>query len=388
MWQLGTVRTGDEVTLAMQVMPMREGQMGSVATASFQVSASGSSLATKPELEIEHSGPRQALVGEPVTFAIRLSNPGSGAATQVVIEEDVPPGLSHPKGPQLEYEVGTIPPGGTRQLELTLTAARPGVVNNILVVRGDGGLMAEHHVELEVVAPQLQVQVTGPSKRYLERKATFTVRVENPGTAQAKDVDLVAHLPHGLKFLSTNNSGHYDPARHLIRWSLERLNAGQFGEVQFIVLPEQMGQYKLRAEGKADMGLADAQEHSVVVEGIAALLFSVADVTDPIEVGGTTAYEIRVKNQGSKAASNVRFEALIPEGMKAISGDGPTHYRLEGQQVTFEPLAHLEPQGESIYRIHVEGIRSGDQRFHVQMTSDETTTPVVKEESTRVYADQ
>ena len=35
----------------------------------------------------------------------------------------------------------------------------------------------------------------------------------------------------------------------------------------------------------------------------------------------------------------------------------------------------------------VEGTAAGDHRFRVQMTSGEIETPVIKEESTRVYAD-
>ncbi len=388
MWQLGTMRPGDEVVASIQLTPVDEGQVGSVATVAFQASASARAKATRPLLEIEHTGPRQVLTGEPVKFAIRLSNPGSGAAAQVVLEEDVPPGLSHPKGPQLEYEVGTIQPGGTRHLELTLKAAQPGIVENVLVARAGGGLVAEHRIKLEVIAPQLRVRIAGPSRRYLDRKATFSVAVENPGTAPAQNVDLVANLPRGLQFVSTNNSGRYDPTAHAIRWSLEKLPAGQFGKVQFTATPTVMGQLKVRAEGKASAGLVDAQEHDLTVEGIAALLFGVADLTDPIETGGNTTYEIRVTNQGSKAATNIRFVAQVPAGMKPIRGDGPTNVRIDGQRVSFDPLARRAPKGEATFRIQVQGDDAGDHRFRVQMTSDEMTVPVVKEESTRVYSDR
>ena len=34
------------------------------------------------------------------------------------------------------------------------------------------------------------------------------------------------------------------------------------------------------------------------------------------------------------------------------------------------------------------GLKAGDQRFRVQLTTDEIRTPITKEESTRVYADE
>ena len=89
------------------------------------------------------------------------------------------------------------------------------------------------------------------------------------------------------------------------------------------------------------MNLSDAVEHPVEVEGIAALLFTVADIADPIEIGGQTTYEIRVVNQGSKTATNVRLAALVPAGMQAISGEGPSRASVDGQRVVFEPLARM-----------------------------------------------
>jgi len=387
LWQLGTLRPGEEETVSMQVTPTEEGPIGSVATLTFQTLASARANATKPMLELEHSGPRQVLVGELVHFTIRLSNPGSGDATQVVLEEDVPAGLSHSKGPQLQHEIGTIPAGETRRVQLSLRAAKAGPVENVVVARAEGGLIAEHRIHLEVIAPELRVQVKGPTHRYLERKATFTLAIENPGTAPAKNVELMARLPKTLKFVSTNNNGRYNRATNTIRWSLDQLPAGQFGEVKFTTTPTQMGEFNIHAEATANMGLRAEQDHRLEVDGIAALAFSVTDQVDPIEVGGITTYEIHVKNQGTKDAGNIRFVALVPPGMKAIDGSGPTAVRIEGERVFCGPITRLPAKGESTYTIRVQGVTAGDQRFRVEMTSDATLVPVIKEESTRVYSD-
>lgn len=386
-WEVGGLPPGEEVVVSMDVMPVTEGQVGSVATVSFQASATARSRSTKPELVLELTGPKQVLVGEPVRFAIKLSNPGTGAATQVVLEEDVPPGLSHSSGSRLEYEVGRIEPGQTRHLELTLHAAQPGQVLNTLLARADAGLAVKETVEMQVVAPKLQVGIEGPARRYLERQATFTVSVANPGTAPAHDVELVAQLPAGLKFVSTNNAGYYDQSRHSVIWSLQQLPAGEMGKAQFTAMPTDMGEQRVRAEGKAQMGLESSEDLNLVVEGIAALLFSVGDQMDPIEVGGQTAYEIKVVNQGSKAATNVRLAALVPDGMQPLGAKGPTIEQVQGQRVMFEPVSRLEPKQEATFRITVQGGSAGDHRFRVQLTSDEMSTPVTKEESTRVYED-
>lgn len=387
LWTIGTLRPGEDVTVSVKVRPLQEGAIGSVATVTMQAQASVRVDAKKPMLKIEHSAKRQVLVGENVSFAIVLENPGSGLAERVVIEEDVPTGLTHSKGAKLEYEVGSIPAGTSKRLELTLKAAKPGIVENVIRARGVGGLVAEHRTTLEVVAPQLQVKITGPEKRYLDRKATFALAIENAGTADARNVDLVATLPRGLRFVSTNNSGRYDQLTNTIRWSLDRLPARQYGEVKFTAVPFETGELAIGATANASRGLKDVAEHKVAVDGIAALLFEVADQVDPIEVGDATTYQIRVKNQGTKEATNVQFIAMVPAGMKAVAANGPVGYRVEGDRVFFDAINRLPPKGESSYSVRVEGVAEGDKRFRVEMTSDDTRTPVVEEESTIVYAD-
>ncbi len=196
-WQMGTVRSGSEVSVAMEIIPLVEGDIGSVAKVSFNASASARTVATKPKLLLEHTGPGQVLVGEDVVFHIKLSNPGTGIATNVRLEEDVPLGLRHVDGSELEYHVGTIRPGEMRLLELTLKADQPGEVDNILFARADSDLSVEDHCLVTVVAPALQLAVNGPKRRYLDRKATIQIQVANPGTAPRKTWNWWRDCPRG-----------------------------------------------------------------------------------------------------------------------------------------------------------------------------------------------
>jgi len=388
LWQIGTLRPNEDVVVRMQVTPMREGNIGSVASVTSQAFASAQAKVTKPELKITHRTKEKVLVGDPVRFEITIENTGTGPAENVVVEEDVPQGLAHSKGPKLEYEVGTIPPGGTRRLELTLKAATPGTVHNVIVARSPGGLRANHKLNLQVVAPKLQLKIDGPTRRYLERKATYSVAIENPGTADAQNVEITTQLPRGLKFVSTNNNGRYDALTHSIRWTLATLPARQFGTVQFTGLPTTKGSFNIAARANADKGLKDSKEHPLAVEGLAALAFEVKDNVDPIQVGDETTYQIKVQNQGTGVANNVQFVAMVPQGMRPVSAEGPTNYRIEGNQIVFEAINSLPAKGISTYNVRVEGVQENDHRFTVRMTSDGMSRPVTEEESTRVYSDK
>jgi len=387
-WQLGTVKPGDEVAVEVQIMPIDEGELGSVATVSFSAEASARTIATKPQLVIKTSAPSTVLIGDEVPLSITVSNVGSGVARKVVVEERVPPGLQHSAGPELEYEVGDLKPNESRQVELKLTAVQPGAIVNLLVARGDTNLKVEDRVSLEILAPQLQIGLEGPKRRFLEREATYKLSVSNPGTAPAKQVEIVAQLPTGLKFVSATNSGQYHEATRSVHWLLEELPVKETGAVEFTTMPVEIGEQTLRLRGAAEKGLAAEKEHPVVIEGIAAIMFTVVDTHDPVEVNGQTTYEIRVVNQGSKAATNVQVAALLPGDMRAVAAEGPAQHTVDGTRVVFDPLPRLAPKADTTFRVRVQGLKPGDQRVSVQLLTDEIRVPITKEESTRVYSDE
>jgi uncharacterized repeat protein (TIGR01451 family) len=387
-WNLGTMQPGDEQTLAIEVMPQQEGEIGSTAHLSFAAQATSRSICTRPQLTIDQTAPAKVLIGQPVPVVITVTNPGSGPATGVVIEEDVPEGFAHAAGAQLEYAVGTLRPMESRRMELSLRADKAGLVSNRILVRGEGNLQAEHTVQVEVVAPQLEVDVNGPKKRFLERQATYTVSVANPGTAAARDVELVATLPRGMKFVEADSQGQYDPAQHAVFWSLEELPPTKAGSVRLTTVPIEPGNQPLRVEAKADLGLAVAGEQVVEVMQSAELLHTVKDADDVIEVGSETSYVVKVSNVGTKAATNVRVVAILPPEIQGTAGEGPTRAAGDASRIEFEPLATLNPQEEVTFKVIAKGVAAGDHIIRVQLSSDEWPTPVTREESTRVYEDR
>ena len=387
-WEIGSLEPGEERTVEMQLMPTAEGEIGSVATVRFHARASVRTLATKPMLSIEVLGPSKVMKGQQLTLRIKLSNPGSGATAGVMLSETVPQGLSHAAGKELEFEVGTLKPGESRELDLTLTAAEAGMVTNVISADAEAKLHAEAHTEIEIVAPLLQVSMTGPKRRYLERNASHNISVTNPGTAPAKNIDLVAVLPRTLKFVEANNGGQFDEATHAVYWNLEELPPQETGTVKLTTLPLEAGEARLVIKSSSQGGLKDEREEVVSIEGLAAINFQLSDVKDPIEVGAETAYEIRVTNQGTKAATNVSLAALLPRGMKPVSAEGPVRYQVEGQRVLFEPLRALAPKADTLFTIKVQAVEPGDQRIEVQVATDEIRDPISKEESTRVYGNE
>ena len=387
-WAIGSLSTGEEKTVQIELMPTAEGDIGSVAAVSYAAQASAKTHCTMPQLAIRMTAPSQVMIGQDEHVKIEIRNPGTGDATGVMLLENVPENVKHAAGPALEFEVGTLHAGETRSMDLVLTAQKAGKVINALTARADGNLQVQQQVEFEVIAPALQVSLDGPEKRYLERPATYQVSVQNPGTAPAHDIELVTKLPKGMKFVKANNMGQYDATTHAVYWSLAELPEGEKGTVELVAMPIEAGQQTLEVQGKAQQGLSDQTKRDVVVEGISAIMFEVRDTEDPIEVNGETTYEIRVVNQGSKAATNVQVVVSLPPGLQFVSASGETHFSSERGGIVFEPLKKLAAKADTVYRVQVKGVQAGDQRVTVQVNTDDISQPIRREESTRVFGDQ
>lgn len=386
-WNLAALEPGATAAVRVELVPLVEGQVGSVARVRFAADVSARTTVTKPQLAIEVVGDEQVMIGDEAVLAITVANPGSGEATDVILEADIPANFKHPAGSELEFEVGTLRPNESRRLELNLAAIKSGSTAPTLVVRAAGVPAVEKTMPLEVVAPKLEVGVEGPKRRFLDRKSTHVVTVSNPGTAAATDVELVAYLPPGMKFVEANNQGTYDARQHAVYWSLAELPAQRSGDVQLVTLPTESGEQVLKIEGRATRGLADEFVETISVEGVAALSFQISDLADPLAVGGQASYEVRVVNTGSKSASNVQVVAVLPAEMAAIDAKGPTGSSLKDGKIVFQPISRLAPKEQQVFQFRAEATKAGDLRVRVQLTSDEITTPITQEESTRVFAD-
>jgi uncharacterized repeat protein (TIGR01451 family) len=121
------------------------------------------------------------------------------------------------------------------------------------------------------------------------------------------------------------------------------------------------------------------------VAGVPGVLLEVGDVDDPVEVNGRTAYVITVTNQGFAVSTNIKIVCVLEENVKYLSSSGVTSGTLEGNTITFAPLASLPPKAKATWKVAVTAIKAGDSRFKVTMITDQLTRPVEETEATRVY---
>jgi uncharacterized repeat protein (TIGR01451 family) len=386
-WDVGTLLPKQEKSLAMKIQAENKGDLTPQAWVTFTGSSLMHVVIREPKLHLRASATDKVLVGDTVSFSLTVTNPGDGPAEQVKIQATLSEGLEHPKGNRVEVNVGKLNPAETRSIQVICAARSGGPQKCDGVAMAEGGLHAEASADVNVIMPRLEMQLVGPALRYLDRKATYTVKVTNPGDAPTTNVSVTAQMPGGFKFTGASDGGQHDFNARTISWFLGEIGPAQTREVKFEAMAISPGDHKFKATATAARGLTVEGECVTKVEGVSALLTEVVDTEDPIEVGAGTTYEIRITNTGSKTENDIKLLCTVPEKMQFVSAQGPCKFAQEGSTVIFEPLAKLTPRADAIFRVQVKGVQAGVVRFKIQVTSASIPDPIVRMESTTIYSD-
>jgi uncharacterized repeat protein (TIGR01451 family) len=386
-WQLGALAPRQERKLQVRLAAEATGELVAQAWATFTCAASLTLRVQEPKLVLKTRAAEQVTLGDAANIVFTVSNAGEGTAEQVKIQANLSDGLEHASGKHVEFKVGSLAPGESRTATLVCSPKTGGQHLCEACALSEAGLGAREQVTVTTTAPRLVVQATGPALRYLDRKAVYTFRVRNPGDASATNVVLDDVVPDGMKFLAATDGGQHDALSHHVSWRLGEIGAGQAREVRLELAAVAPGEHRQRVAAQSAQGQAADVEVRTRAEGVSALVAEVVDTDDPIEVGAETTYEVRLVNTGSKEDTAVALICTIPDKMEFKAAQGPCRFHVQGRNVVFDALPRLAPRGDALFRVTVRGIAPGDARFKIQVNSASLTEPLMRTESTRVYAD-
>jgi uncharacterized repeat protein (TIGR01451 family) len=388
-WSFESMAPGADHKILIKLIPSRRGDLGATAQVRFTGTASASFQVEEPMLKVALKGPAEVTLGDPAPQMIIVSNPGTGTAHNVKVEARLSDGLEHRSpGERLIMDVGSLSPGETRSVRLPLSAIKGGQQSIGVTATSSSDASATTSTQLNVIAPSMKIAIDGPALRYKGRNAKYTLTVTNDGSVANNNVRIAQTVPEGFKFVSADHSGKFETSTKNVQWFVGRLEPGQNVQVSCDLSPVAMGDFSHTASVLSDSGVRAEAKTQTRVDGTASLTMTLVDLDDPVEIGAETAYEIRVKNEGSKAATGVTIACELPPEMELKNFKAPVSAIVEGRQILFKSLEQIAPGGEAVYRVHVKGVQEGNHRMRVRMTAASLQEPVVREEATKVYADQ
>ena len=378
-WKMSSMRRGETKTINIWLKAEKEGELINCATVIAVPQTCVSTMIGKPALGIVKTGPETAALGADVTYNIVVSNTGTSTAKNVVVTDTVPEGLSHASGQkELSFNVGDLGANQSKAFPVVLKAAQRGKFCNTAVASSSNAGQAKAEACTTIVKPGLKVVKTGDKAQITGRNASYQIVVSNIGDTTLNDVVVTDTAPAQTTIVTA--TGATINGNQAV-WNVSSIKAGE--EKTFDVkLTSKVAGSHCNSVTAASGGLKESSETCTVWRGVAGVLLEVVDDPDPIQVGETSTYTIRVTNQGFADMTNIDIVANFPKELTPISSQGGT---VAGQVVNFPKVATLASKQSFTYTVVAKGAVVGDARMKVVMTAAELTSPVTEEESTTVY---
>lgn len=332
---------------------------------------------TQPQLSIQISGPTEVQFGEKALYDVTVSNPGTGIAENVSVM--LPEVLGGERA-----KLDNIAPQQQKKFQVELIARSAGALDLTTTVLADGNLKESDTREIIVRRAMLKVALQGPPMKYAGSVGTYNVTVSNQGDAMARDVIAAVALPPGVDFVSgIDNVEKIDGG---IRWKVGMLSPGNERTYQLNCNMTVQGDISIDAATRGAGDLAAQANVVTRVEAVSDLVLKVADPKGPLPTGEKIEYEIRVKNRGTKSAKGVNIVMHFSEGVEPLEAEGIANTIAPGQ-VTFSPIAQIDPDQEVVLKIQASATLAGSHRFRAQLLCEEADTHEVAEGTTRFFGE-
>ena len=264
--------------------------------------------------------------------------------------DNLPDGLTSDGKNSLVFDAGTLAPGESKECKFNAAAATTGKYQNSAQATSDQGVSAKASASTAVHQAVLALSCKAREQQYMGRPFDVCFTVSNSGDAPAAGAQVVVPVPAGLTVNSATAGGHVS-GNNLV-WDLGSLNANAPQDLCATFASANAGTFDFKATAKGTCAAPVSTSCSTKVVGIAAILLEKSDDPDPVAIGDTTTYTVKVTNQGSADDSNVRVVVTIaPELVPVSTPEGA----IDGQTVTCPSCRSLAPKAGG----HLQDCRQG-----------------------------
>lgn len=228
--------------------------------------------------------------------------------------------------------------------------------------------------------PGLAIDCAMPERVLAGRKFQACLTVRNTGDAAEPAAFVNFPLPADAELTALTSGGII--TNNSILWRLPELAPAADKQLCAEFQTRRPAKLDFTATASSDRVALVATACQTVVAGISAILLEKSDDPDPVAVGDTTTYTVKVTNQGNGYDTNVRVVVNIAPELAPVS---VSEGSIDGQTVMLPVVTVLAPKQAVSWTIVAKGVSTGDGHTQFVLVSDTLKSPVNAEESTTVY---
>ncbi len=240
-WRISALPAGSDRTILLKVRPTKtDGAFDHAATVTFQAGSKATSRVLRPRLKLEVvQAPIEGKVlkNKTAEFRIAITNSGNGPARNVIVKAKLSAGLRHDTGERnednsFELPIQELRAGQREDLDpLTVEAIQGGDQTCTVTATSEDVDVDKEAAEVvrnvTVVEPKLTMTLTGPDKRFTDTIANYAIALENPGTAPARNVKVLATLGVSGRLMAIPQGAKYDTASRRLQWTIPQIDPGE-----------------------------------------------------------------------------------------------------------------------------------------------------------------
>ena len=199
----------------------------------------------RPMLQIAKVGPDKALIGQPITYEITVTNKGDGVAKDTIVIDNLPQGATVQGASEggradasgkVRWDIGDLKPNDSKKVAVVVTADQGGEMKSAASASAVCADVAAAFAQTTLSGvPALLVQTAdSPGLVEVGKTTTYTVEITNQGTAPSTGIKLVCSLEDGMEFVNANG-----PTKETVDG--KNITFGTLGSVN----PKQKAVYKI-----------------------------------------------------------------------------------------------------------------------------------------------
>ena len=384
-WRYDTMRKGEVQDVLITLRPTQAGDFLTSTKVCIDPVVMLAFRAGEPKLAIEKTGPREADVNEQVTFTVKVTNIGTAPAKGVVVVDSLPQGLRANEA-QPAFNIGDLDVGESKQISVPVTTVAQGDWVNTASVSASNANSVSAAAPIAVRHSSIKVSKAGPARQTITRNASYTITVTNDGSTMLSNVVVTDDIPSGNRLVSaTGNPTTQNNERFV--WNIASLAPGE-SQTYTITLSADVPMNSVNraaATGRTPLGktVSAAASAATVWDVPPGILTEIVDSVDPVRVGGTVTYTVRITNQGSHREIDSRVRVIFSDEITPVSCS-ENNVRIEGKIVTL-PAYIIKPRGVLTFTVQARAAKEGTATTRLEFNSSFLETPINKDETTFVY---
>ena len=385
-WELQTMQPNTQKIIKVQVTPLEAGPIGSVATVRFAAQVATKTMVTAPTLSLSIKHPPEVAVGELVPVKFVITNSGTGTARKASLRAVLQEGLHHPAGLDLDQDLGTLAPGQSKEIDLTVTASEQGRYTPHVIITANGIEQENRTLDLSVIESRLTLSREGHVRRFVNRPAEFVTRVTNHSVETMKDVIITEQLPEGVTPVGEMGKFHWTPKDRTVTWKVSELGPGQHSDLKLSVVSARAGSLTGKVQAVTASGHRAELPTELEVQGFSSLTLDFQGDGKAVAVGDQVSMRVTVGNRGSAPAKQVQALFELPPQMTFVAAKGSDNVKAtrEGNLVTFDVLEELAPNSNQTYDIVLIAAQEGTPLVGVELLSTDLPKSIHQEEAVTI----